>query len=134
MACVPVQSYLCAILCTAFDVGFWLPMSCNGTLYRILKIIRDSPNPSPIHSNIRVTRVNDLIRVVTLHATVMASGPLTYLVGCGVASNDSDQVSYLQHRMVLTEATGDAELVLWDGREFGHRKFNNHCRSLNRLA
>jgi len=22
--------------------------------------------------------------------------------------------------MVLTEATGDTELVLWDGREFGH--------------
>ena len=22
--------------------------------------------------------------------------------------------------MVLTEATGDAELVLWDGAEFGH--------------
>jgi len=22
--------------------------------------------------------------------------------------------------MVLAEATGDAELVLWDGREFGH--------------
>jgi len=22
--------------------------------------------------------------------------------------------------MVLTEAAGDAELVLWDGREFGH--------------
>ena len=22
--------------------------------------------------------------------------------------------------MVLTEATGDAELVVWDGREFGH--------------
>jgi hypothetical protein len=28
----------------------------------------------------------DLIRVVTLHATVMASGSLSYLVGCGVAS------------------------------------------------
>jgi len=41
-------------------------------------------------------------------------------VGCGVASNDSDQVCYLKQRMVLTEATGDAELVLWDGREFGH--------------
>jgi len=64
--------------------------------------------------------VDDLIRVVTLYAAVMASGSLAYLVGCGVASNDSDQVSYLQHRMVLTEATGDAELVLWDGREFGH--------------
>ena len=37
-----------------------------------------------IHRNIRVTRVNDLIRVVTLHATVMASGSLTYLMGCGV--------------------------------------------------
>ena len=22
--------------------------------------------------------------------------------------------------MVLTEASGDAKLVLWDGREFGH--------------
>ena len=32
-------------------------------------------------------RSNDLVRVVTLHATVMASGPLTYLMGCGVASN-----------------------------------------------
>ena len=40
-------------------------------------------------------RSNDLIRVVTLHATVMASGSLTYLVGCGVASNDSYQVCYL---------------------------------------
>ena len=37
-----------------------------------------------IHRNIRVTRVNDLIRVVTLHAAVMASGSLTYLMGCGV--------------------------------------------------
>ena len=34
-------------------------------------------------------RVNDLVRVITLHATVMTSGSLTYLVGCGVASNDS---------------------------------------------
>jgi len=54
--------------------------------------------------------VDDLIRVVTLYAAVMASGSLAYLVGCGVASNDSDQVSYLQHRMVLTEAIGDASL------------------------
>ena len=77
-------------------------------------------NPSPIHRNIRIARVNDLYVLLHLTATVMASGLLTYLVGCGVASNDSDQVSYLQHRMVLTEAAGDAELVLWDGREFGH--------------
>ena len=42
------------------------------------------PNPSTIHRDIRITRVNDLIRVVTFHAAVMASGPLTYLVGCGV--------------------------------------------------
>ena len=50
----------------------------------------------------------------------MASGSLTYLMGCGIASYDSYQVSYLWHRMLLTEATHDAELVLWDGREFGH--------------
>ena len=31
---------------------------------------------SPIHRNIRVTRVDDLIRVITLHATVMTSGSL----------------------------------------------------------
>ena len=43
----------------------------------------------------RVPRVKDLIRVVTLHATVMASGSLAYLVGCGVASYDSYQVCYL---------------------------------------
>jgi len=34
-------------------------------------------NPSTIHRNIRITRVNDLIRVVTLYAAVMASGSLT---------------------------------------------------------
>ena len=50
---------------------------------------------SPIYRIIKVTRVDDLVRVVTLHATVMASGSLTYLVGCGVASYDSYQVCYL---------------------------------------
>ena len=47
-----------------------------------------------ISHKIRITRVNDLIRIVTLHATVMASGSLTYLMGRGVASYDSYQVSY----------------------------------------
>ena len=56
----------------------------------------------------------------SMHATVITSGSLTYLMGCSIASYDSNQVCYLKHRMVLTEATGDAELVLWDGREFGH--------------
>ena len=45
----------------------------------------------------------------------MTSGSLTYLMGCSVASYDSYQVCYLWHRMVITEAAGDAELVLWDG-------------------
>ena len=40
-------------------------------------------------------RSNDLISVVTFHAAVIASGSLTYLMGCGIASNDSYQVSYL---------------------------------------
>jgi hypothetical protein len=50
---------------------------------------------SPIYRIIKVTRINDLIRVVTLHATVMASSSLTHLVRCGVASYDSYQVCYL---------------------------------------
>ena len=41
-------------------------------------------NLSTIHRNVRVTRVNDLIRVVTLHAAVVASGSLTHLMCCGV--------------------------------------------------
>jgi len=68
-----------------------------------------------IYPTIGMNRISYLIRVVTLHAAVMASGSLTYLMGCGVASCDCYQVCYLKHRMVLTEATGDAELVLWDG-------------------
>ena len=36
--------------------------------------------------------VNDLIRVVTLHPTVMASGPLKNLMGCSIASYNSDKV------------------------------------------
>ena len=70
-----------------------------------------------------MNRMSYLIRVVTLHAAVMASGSLTYLVGCSVASYDSYQVCYLKKRVVLTEATGDAELVPWDEREFGHPRF-----------
>ena len=50
---------------------------------------------SPIYRIIKVTRANDLIRVVTLHAAVMASGLLTYLVGCSIASCECDQDCYL---------------------------------------
>jgi hypothetical protein len=49
---------------------------------------------APSSATPELPRINDLIRVVTLHAAVMASGSLTYLVGCGIASNDSYQVSY----------------------------------------
>ena len=42
-------------------------------------------NTTFIHRDIRVTRVNDLISIVTLHAADMASGSLSYLVGCGVS-------------------------------------------------
>jgi hypothetical protein len=50
---------------------------------------------SPIYRIIKVTRANDLIRVVTLHAAVMASGSLTYLVGCSIASCECNQDCYL---------------------------------------
>jgi hypothetical protein len=51
--------------------------------------------PTPSSATSELPRQYNLIRVVTLHATVMASGSLTYFVGCGIASNDSYQVSYL---------------------------------------
>ena len=47
-----------------------------------------------------------------MHTTLLASGSLTYLMGCRIASNDSYQVSYLKKRVVLTKAAGDAELML----------------------
>ena len=40
--------------------------------------------PTPSSATSELPRKYNLIRVVTLHATVMASGSLTYLVGCGV--------------------------------------------------
>jgi hypothetical protein len=36
--------------------------------------------------------INDLIRVVTPHATVMTSGPLTYLMVCGVNQYDHSTI------------------------------------------
>jgi hypothetical protein len=36
--------------------------------------------------------INDLVRVVTLHAAVIASGSLTYLVGCGVNQYDHSTI------------------------------------------
>jgi hypothetical protein len=44
----------------------------------------------------------------------MNMNSLKYLVGCGVASYYSYQVCYLLKRVMLTEAAGDAEFVLWD--------------------
>ena len=52
---------------------------------------------------IRAATIKDTLAVNALYTEVMTSGPLTGLMGCGVASNDSNQVCYLQRRMVLTE-------------------------------
>ena len=40
-------------------------------------------------------RSNDLISVVTFHAAVIASGSLSYLMGCSIAAYNSNQVCYL---------------------------------------
>ena len=68
-------------------IHFQMPTSPPVYPTRLHHTLSASLNPSPIHRYTRVTRVNDLIRVVTLHATVMASGSLTYLVGC-VGANE----------------------------------------------
>ena len=65
------------------------------------------------------TSVNDLIRVVPL-TTLITSGSLTHLIDCSIASYYGNQVCYLQKRVMLTEAAGDVELVVWNDREFSH--------------
>ena len=45
--------------------------------------------------------------------------PLTHIVGCSITANDKDQVRDFQHRGVLTDATGNAELVVCYGAELG---------------
>ena len=45
--------------------------------------------------------INDLIRVVTLHAAVMASGSLTYLVGCGVDGRLLPHLDWIKKRLFL---------------------------------
>ena len=42
---------------------------------------------SPIHRNIRVTRVNDLIRVVALYAKLLSGMRLSNIVGLRVCIN-----------------------------------------------
>jgi hypothetical protein len=79
-----------------------------------------SATPEFPATELTLANLYDLERVVTFDAAVITSGFLTYLMGCGVASNDSNKVCHLQKRMMLTEAAGDAELVLGNCREFGH--------------
>ena len=45
--------------------------------------------PAPSSATPELPRINDLIRVIALHATVNASGSLTYLMSLSIASNDS---------------------------------------------
>ena len=44
-------------------------------------------------------------------------------MGSSILSNDKYEIGYLKHWVVLTEATGDAEGVVWDGWEFGHQGY-----------
>ena len=65
----------------------------NTTLIFNVHLYISSPNERII----RATTINDLIRVVTLHATAMASGSPTYLMGCGVKRNDHFQIKTRHH-------------------------------------
>ena len=60
-------------------------------------------------------RQYDLIRVIAFGLTLLTAVPLTHRIGCGIASNDKYKVGYLQHGVMLTDATGDAQGVVWDG-------------------
>ena len=84
-----------SVLLEFLKTTLFIAVVLQGSFYRTFCVGKIMLSLSLSIATIRVTRVNDLIRVVTLHATVMASGSLTYLMGCRIASYDSDQVSYL---------------------------------------
>ena len=44
-------------------------------------------NPTPIHRNVKVARVNDLIRVVALYAKLLSGMRLSNIVGLRVCIN-----------------------------------------------
>jgi len=75
MISVPLEFLKTTLFIAVVFVRLVLPDILRRANYAIIKFI---------HRNVRVNRVNDLIRVVTLYATVKASGSLTYLVDCGI--------------------------------------------------
>ena len=64
---------------------------------------------------------SDLISIVTFHATVMTSGSLSYLVGCGVKRNDHFKIKTRHHHFftrrygnsVQTTEGNDNESILF---------------------
>ena len=84
-----------SVLLEFLKTTLFIAVVLQGSFYRTFCVGKIMLSLSLSIALSELPRRYDLIRVVTLHATVMASGSLTYLMGCGVASNDSYQVSYL---------------------------------------
>ena len=103
-----------SVLLEFLKTTLFIAVVLQGSFYRTFCVGKIMLSLSLSIALSELPRRYDLIRVVTLNATVMTSCSLTYLMGCSVACYNSNQVSYLQHRMVLTEAAGDAELMLGD--------------------
>ena len=68
-------------------------------------------NEQAAHRRVQMTDMSDTS--VTLHAAVMASGPLTYLVGCGIASNDSIRFATSSIVWCLQCDSRGVNIVLW---------------------
>ena len=80
-----------------------------------LMIAAQGLTPTPSSATSELPRQYDLIRLVAFSLTLLAAKLLAYITGYSFTSNDKYKVSYLWHGVVLTEATGDAECVIWDG-------------------
>ena len=68
--------------------------------------------------------LHDMIGVVTFGSALGTAVPLAHVMRCSIASNDKYKVRYLQHGVMLTEATGDAELVVRDAGELPHSQIS----------
>ena len=70
--------------------------------------------------------IDDLKSILTSCIALLANMYLTHIVGCSITANHNNQVSYFKHRVVLTDAKGDDELVVYYGAELGQSILLSH--------
>ena len=88
-----------SLLLEFLKTTLFIAVVLQGSFYRTFCVGKIMLSLSLSIALSELPRRYDLIRVVTLHAAGMASGSLTYLVGCSIASDDQAPIGYLERPM-----------------------------------